>query len=316
MNRLINSALTLALLVTTSCSIHSESVSDNVEKVDIRVEGFNTEVQTKGSIIIDKGYKFIWEDTDEVGIFPNMGGYQLGFSLEGQGGKENGSFDGGGWGLRSDAKYSTYYPFNFENRDPKHIPISYLGQCQKGIDNAEHLGDYYFCATVPTAAENGSVSFLLRNLNGLIQFNVTVPDVATYTEMSLVTDANLFPVEGYYNLMELNDTDLSKETYSAITPTKMSSRITLKLEGVTTTSEDQVIKAYMLTSPFDITGHAYKLVLKNSEGGFYTADLSTKSHYVRRKGNRSVTATVKASEGYNIGVDEWGNGGSIDGDAE
>ena len=76
MNRLINSALTLALLVTTSCSIHSESVSDNVEKVDIRVEGFNTEVQTKGSIIIDKGYKFIWEDTDEVGIFGTLANFR------------------------------------------------------------------------------------------------------------------------------------------------------------------------------------------------------------------------------------------------
>ncbi len=316
MSKLIDSALIMALLITVACSEQSDPVSENVEKINISVEGLMPETETKGSVVIDNGYKFIWQDTDEVGIFPDMGGYQLGFSLEGQGGQEIGRFDGGGWELRSDAKYSTYYPFVFDNRDPKHIPVSYLGQCQKGIDNTSHLGDYYFCATVPTAAENGGVSFFLNNLNGLIQFNVTVPDIATYTEIALVADANLFPVEGYYDLKNLNKTDLAKDTYSAIIPTKKSSRLTLALDGVTTTSENQVIKAYMMTAPFDVTGHVYKLFLKNSDGGFYSADLATKSHYVRRKGNRSVTATVKASDGYNVGIDDWGDGGGFGGDAE
>ena len=301
----------VVFLAFQSCSETSVEQED-VTKISIGIEALDRESDTRASIDMSGTPEFYWQDTDEVGIFPDLGGYQLGFSLEGQGGKKVGVFDGGGWALRSDAKYSTYYPFNFDNKTPKRIPVSYLDQTQKDNADASHLGNWYFCASEPTAAENGVISFNLHNIGSLIWFSVTMPEPGTYTEISLVTDQTLFTTEGWYSLKDIT----SDNTSNVLTATRKSSRITLALNGIATTAAGQVVNAYMMAAPFDLTGHAYKLYVKSSDGLFYSADLASKNHILPRNAARKITATVKASDGYNIGIDDWGTGGSIGGDAE
>lgn len=292
--------LPLALLVAASCSNEQIDHSD-VYSVSIDTRPFNYECddETKASIVLESGSpQFYWQDTDEVGIFPNMGGYQLGFSLAGQGGQKKASFNGGGWALRSDAAYSTYYPFGFDNKNPRVIPVSFLGQKQNGNRNMEHLGPYYFSASEPTSAVDGSVSFVLDNVASIIQFSLTLPDAKSYSEIILATDADLFTTSGTYNLQ---DFDLS------LTPKKRTDKITLALENVTTTSPNQTVVAYMMVAPFDLTGHSYKVYVKATDGLFYSADLASKNHVLPRATARGITATVALSDGYNMGIGDWEN---------
>lgn len=305
-----------ALLVCAACT--ETQNSEDVSHVSISVEQMIAEdASTKATIVVEnKAPQFYWQDTDEVGIFPDKGGYQLGFSLEGQGGKKTGTFDGGGWAMRSDAKYSTYYPFNFDNRSSSRIPVSYLGQKQTGDNNMNHIGNYWFCAATPTASENGRLDFFLKNIGCFVMFKITLPDAGTFTEISLVTDDVLFTAEGFYNLKTLTPEKFQNADFNALTPTKMSSRMTLELEGVTTTAADQTITAYMMAAPFNVTDHRYKLYVKSAEGLYYSADLSAKNHRLNRNESRGITVTVKSSDGYNIGINDWGTNGSVSGDAE
>ena len=314
MRRTIAMLCVPALLVCAACT--ETQNSEDVSHVSISVEQVIAEdASTKATIVMEKAPQFYWQDTDEVGIFPDKGGYQLGFSLEGQGGKKTGMFDGGGWAMRSDAKYSTYYPFDFDNRSSSHIPVSYLGQKQTGDNNMNHIGDYWFCAATPTASENGRLDFFLKNIGCLVIFKITLPDAGTYTEISLVTDDDLFTTEGFYNLKTLTPEKFQNPDFNALTPTKMSSRMTLELEGVTTTAADQTISAYMMAAPFNVTDHRYKLYVKSAKGLYYSADLSANKHYVKRNQSRLIPVTVKSSDGYNIGVNDWGTGDSVGGDA-
>lgn len=292
------------LILCASCA---KNDTEDVGSVTFEIEDLEYDVDTKASIALENNtFQFYWLDTDEVGIFPNQGGYQLGFSLNGQGGRKTAEFNGGGWALRTDAAYSTYYPFRFENKDPERIPISYLNQKQNGDNSISHIGPYFYCATEPTSAVDGKVTFVLNNIGAVVWFVITVPDAATYTEISLVTDDNLFTSSGYY---DLKNYDLS------VIPTKTEKKVSLALDNVTTTSSNQVINAYMMVAPFDLTDHSYKLFVKTNTGIYYSADLAQKNHVLNRNGARKVTATVEMSDGYNMGIGDWGNGGNIGGDA-
>lgn len=308
MKKIANYTGLLVALFGTSCTSLMTPDQFEVTDVNIRVEDFEYEPDTKASIALeDNSFQFYWLDSDEVGIFPNKGGYQLGFSLQGQGGKKTASFNGGGWALKIGTAYSTYYPFRFENRDPESIPVSYLGQKQTGNNSLSHIGPYFYCATEPTEAIDGTVVFVLNNIGAVVWFALTVPDPGTYTEVALVTDEKLFTTDGSY---DLKNYDLS------IVPTKRDKKMTLALDNVKTTSENEVINAYMMVAPFDLTGHSYKVYLRSSAGIYYSADLASKSHVLNRNGARKVSATVELSDGYNMGIGDWGDGGNVGGDAQ
>ena len=200
MRRTIAMLCVLALLVCAACT--ETQNSEDVSHVSISVEQVIAEdASTKATIVMEKAPQFYWQDTDEVGIFPDKGGYQLGFSLEGQGGKKTGTFDGGGWAMRSDAKYSTYYPFDFDNRSSSHIPVSYLGQKQTGDNNMNHIGDYWFCAATPTASENGKIygidmeiaaGFAKENNYKLVIKNIDFDAIESQVGKYVVFDVNSF----------------------------------------------------------------------------------------------------------------------------
>lgn len=308
MNKKVLLAMTL-MVSLWGCSSIELAPDDAVEHVSMQMAPFVSEDNTRASITIEGSTRHIaWEDTDEVGIFPDAGGYQLGFSLEGQGGKTNADFDGGGWALLTTAKYAAYFPFRFENRDRSRIPVSYAGQVQTGEFNTSHLGPYTFCASTPTPCVNGRVSFTLDQIGTLVWFKLTMPAAATYKEVSLVTDDKLFVVSGTYSLVE-------GSTYE-ITPTSTAKAVKVELKNVTTTAPNQVINVFMMTAPTNLTGHSYKVYVKSSDGLFYSADLADKNHEFKKGAAKSITASPVLSDGYNVGIGDWGEGFSEEGDAQ
>ena len=75
---------------------------------------------------------FAWEENDMIGIYPNKGS-QIYFTIEDGAGSSSATFDGGGWALKQNASYVSYYPFVadfFLSRDE--IPVSFAGDTSCG----------------------------------------------------------------------------------------------------------------------------------------------------------------------------------------
>ena len=195
---------------------------------------------------------FAWEENDMIGIYPNKGS-QIYFTIEDGAGSSSATFDGGGWALKQNASYVSYYPFVadfFLSRDE--IPVSFAGQKQVGIESPFN-GARYFLATEPTSSENGVLRFSYKTLNTIINVNATLP-AGTYTKMSLTVEEPLFVEEGTYSLDD-----------RAIVGTKFTNTLEIELENVVLT-EQATIPIYIMSAPVDLKGKEVTVRIISSEG--------------------------------------------------
>ena len=202
--------------------VNSLCDGDLVEKVIFEVlpikDGDNPE--TKASAVPDGGtVSFAWEENDMIGIYPNKGS-QIYFTIEDGAGSSSASFDGGGWALKQNASYVSYYPFVADYfLDRTKIPVSFAGQKQVGIESPFN-GARYFLATEATSSENGVLRFSYKTLNTIINVNATLP-AGIYTKMSLTIEEPLFVEEGTYSLDD-----------RVIVGTKFTNTLEIELEDV------------------------------------------------------------------------------------
>ena len=76
--------------------------------------------------------RYLWAEKDSVGIFPELGS-QIYFSMAEGVGQSVATFDGGGWALKRNSAYYSYYPFVADYYIEKEaIPVCFLGQEQVG----------------------------------------------------------------------------------------------------------------------------------------------------------------------------------------
>ena len=238
--------------------VNSLSDGDLVEKVIFEVlpikDGDNLE--TRASAVPDGGtVSFAWEENDKIGIYPNKGS-QIYFTIEDGAGSSSATFDGGGWALKQNASYVSYYPFVadfFLSRDE--IPVSFVGQKQIGTSSPFH-GARYYLATEPTSSENGVLRFSYKTLNTIINVNATLP-AGTYTKMSLTIEEPLFVEEGTYSLDD-----------RTIVGTKFTNTLEIELEDVVLT-EDSTIPIYIMSAPVDLKDKEVTVRIISSDGQQY-----------------------------------------------
>ena len=216
---------------------------DLVEKVIFEVlpvkDGDDPE--TKASAVPNGGtVGFVWEATDTVGIYPDKGS-QVYFNIEDGVGTSSVSFTGGGWALKQNSTYTSYYPFVgdiYLKRDK--IPVSFAGQKQIGT-TSPFVGARYYLATEASTSEHGVLRFSYSTLNTIINVNATLP-AGTYTKMSLTIEEPLFIEEGTYSLDERE-----------IVGTKFTNTLEIELEDVVLT-EEATIPVYIMSAPVDLKG--------------------------------------------------------------
>ena len=127
----------LALVAMVACTELevSEEANDSInngilQELSITGKDFQFEEVTRSSVTIgESGASFTWDEDDVIGIFPDKGD-QVSFAMDEGAGTQTATFSGGGWALKSSAKYAAYYPHVYENRDMTKIPVSYVGQTQ------------------------------------------------------------------------------------------------------------------------------------------------------------------------------------------
>ena len=238
--------------------VNSLSDGDLVEKVIFEVlpiqEGDDPE--TKASAVPNGGsVGFVWEATDTVGIYPDKGS-QVYFNIEDGIGTNSVSFNGGGWALKQNSTYTSYYPFVgdiYLKRDK--IPVSFAGQKQIGT-TSPFVGARYYLATGASTSENGVLRFSYNTLNTIINVNATLP-VGTYTKMSLTIEEPLFVEEGTYSLED-----------RVIVGTKFTNTLEIDLEDVILT-EESTIPIYIMSAPVNLKGKEVTVRIISSEGQYF-----------------------------------------------
>ena len=222
-----------------------------LQELSITGKDFQFENETRSSVTIgESGASFTWDEDDVIGIFPDKGD-QVSFAMEQGAGTQTATFTGGGWALKSSAKYAAYYPHVYENRDLTKIPVSYVGQAQNGNANTDHIGAYDFMAAGVSTPENGAVAFDMQHLGCLVQLTITVPEPSMLTKVVLNSSTEF---------TETGTIDLTSET-PAITTENKSNAIEIALYDVVTTEANENITVYFMTAPINLSNEELTAII-------------------------------------------------------
>lgn len=264
-----------------------------IDKITISIQDYRYENETRGITYTGDSTPFAWTEKDTVGIYPDRGD-QMAFSMAAGVGTNTANIDGGAWGLKSDAWYAAYSPFNRKNffNDREHIQLDYIGQVETGIANADHLGAYDFQAANDTRrSEEGTLNFMLERLNCILILRLTVPQPGTYSEIRLTADDEVFTTQAQLAL--------GKEY--VYTPIKKQKTLSLGLKDVTTTTSNQVADFLIMMAPVDLTGKTYTVSLIGANGYVYKGTKTPTKAYEAGAATRTAI-TLKLDEGSNIGM--------------
>lgn len=263
----------LSLIVyacSSDCQLQelSNVVNDEITKMTAILPNWNIEEGYSRTSITTGSYPTapnpVWVTGDSIGIYPDEGD-QLSFRIP-QGGSKTCIFDGGGWAMKSSSSYTAYSPFNriYYYKEKDALPISMLGQKQKGNDNSEHLGAYDIQIAKGDKPVQGSLDFQFERKVALVRMELKAPKAATWVSVSLESDA-LFTTEASMDLSLTTPTIETKKTANTMT---------LTFSEVKTTSDNLNIIAYMMLLPVNLTGKTLAVKLADNEGNVYTANAS------------------------------------------
>ena len=227
---------------------------------------------------------YLWSEKDTVGIFPDKGS-QIYFSMADGVGTSKVSFDGGGWALKKNSSYYSYFPFvpDFYIRKDA-IPINFEGQSQLGNadPNVADVGRYcYMAAAGDSDPGTGNLTFKYERLGVISRFQIPV-DADTYTSLTIRPGSSVLAYKGTYNATEIDQT-IHNASYS--------DELSLALEEVTFT-EPAVLVAFMMLPPFDIKGKQLTVDLTKSDGTVVTSSAFGKNYALGTAQGSSMNFSV------------------------
>lgn len=250
--------------------------------------------QTKNEAIITNKVSFVWSEEDVVGIFPDTGS-QIYFSMASGAGQTSAEFDGGGWALKKNAEYFSYFPFIPDFYiDKTSVPISFSGQSQKGNADPAHayLGNYCYMVAKGTADEaTGSLYFNYERIGTLFRFILPVQP-GNYKSLSVYIDDSLIAESGTFNAVDI-DANINDPVYT--------DRMTITLEDLSFTESGELV-AFMMISPFDILGKGQLNIELEKEDGTVVKSSAVGKTYKRGSTygiapNFTITPSVFAVSG-------------------
>lgn len=288
-----------------------EITDGEVKSVEFVIPGFVEEdgggIQTK-TTLTSSG--FAWAEKDTVGIFPSKGN-QIYYEMSSGAGSSSAEFDGGGWALKDEHLYSSYYPLqgNFY-LDRKAIPVTYDTEVtQVGNNNSDHLGANAFMFAPETKLSNGKVTFKFWQLGSVLKPRVTLP-AGTYTKLVLSTDEPIFVVSGKYDLTTGVDATSSTATYPEFVPVivpeagGLTNKLTINLENVTFSSETELI-AYIMAAPVDVSNIPITVTIYCGDSPKYRYEFVRTSSFVAqtnhniRPNEKGLMSVANTSESAN-----------------
>lgn len=272
-------------------NIQTINDGDAINKICITGKDFQIDDDTRSSVTIgESGASFAWDEDDVIGIFPDKGD-QVSFAMEQGAGTQTATFSGGGWALKSSAKYAAYYPHVYENRDMTAIPVSYVGQTQNGNANTDHVGAYDFMATSVATPSNGAVAFDMQHLGCLVQLTITIPEPSVLRKV--VLDSSL-------KFTETATVDLTALT-PVITSVTQSNTFEIALNNIATTKANENVTIYLMIAPVDLTDSKLTATIHFADETSYKIKVAGAN--LRAGKAYKLTAVVKTLNDY---IDEYG----------
>ena len=300
--------LGLLLSVTFSCN---EKMTSNEEGTDSIASGEYDKVtmvipplsfdddgpMTK--VDFDLGtLKYLWAEKDSVGIFPELGS-QIYFSMAEGMGQSVATFDGGGWALRRNSAYYSYFPFVADYYiDKEAIPVCFLGQEQVGNGNLNNanLGKNCFMVAKGVADENtGNLMFTYERLQMPFLFTIPV-DAGTYISLDVLAGSNVIATSGTMNAISLD-----KVIHNAV----YDDHLSIALKEISFDDPATLI-VIALFPPFDIYGKQLTLNLTKSDGQIVTSSVFGKTYALGKAYKNTPNLSV-----YPIVAELPGDGGSF-----
>ena len=297
------SFLPLALLVLlagcTSETFNTESLDNEfVSHVTITASDFVIDNATRTSLeLTSSGLSFTWAESDVVGIYPNTGD-QVSFPMTKGAGTKTANFDGGGWALKGNYTYAAYYPYSVDNttygRSYTALPISYKGQKQTANNSTAGLGAYDYMVATASTPESGNVTFNFQHIGSVLYLQLTTPDAATFTKLTLSAETPIFTTEATVNISD-----------ATLTTVAIAKAITLDLDDIAVEAGG-TLYAWLLIAPTNANGKTLTATLTTSESNTYTVELAGKNYLTGKayqlKGTLSESGT--GGTGEDIG---WGD---------
>lgn len=302
----------LILAISACIKVEASQNEDNIESVEtIKSITYSIDKYTFGEdtpqtkTILDTDNSILWSAGDTVGIYPNQGA-QVYFTLE-SGGASQASFDGGGWAFKAGSTYSAYYPFIGNiYLDRTNIPVCFTGQKQTGTAGVDHLGSHLYMYTEPSSVSTGVLNFQFKHLPCIIRVTATLP-AGTYTKLAITAPSALFVKEGHYNLSAGS---------CSIVGDEYSTQIQIDLTGVTLTEQTQ-FKIYLTSAPVDLKGKEITVSVLDSQKKELQCKKTPSYTYTAGKiWGLTCISWTEVPQSMGMIIADWGNGGSIGGDAE
>ena len=221
---------------------------------------------TRSTIIeeSENNYQLVWAETDTIGIFPSTG-MQVAFPMASSAGTKSASFDGGGWGLKTNATYSAYYPLIGQfYLDRTKIPMIISTQVQNGNGSNAHIGKYDYMAAVNSVVnEQGGVDFNFNHLVSILHMQIKMPKGGNYSYVAVETSGK-FTTEATINLSD-----------GTVTPTKQSPIQIMRLENVEldNNEEDPILEVWMVIHPVDLSDKMLYTKVYDEDNNCYTTTM-------------------------------------------
>lgn len=267
----------MVLVAVCSCNnnetIVEEQLGKSLEHVSLGVSNLSFDEdwqksQTRSGIEIGpSGINFSWGADDIVGMFPDKGAPAY-FEMTSQQGESVAEFDGGGWALKSASKYAVYYPYSYEHRVKEDIPFHYTGQRQVGKNQYEHLNQFQFLAAGSVEPVAGACNYSMDRIEAVVWFQLTLPMAASYDKLTIrLKDGTPIVIS-----VKLNIAD---EEY-VISPDQTSRYLSMDLEDIITTSENEVVSFYIMMPPQNMAGKKLIVSVNTEDGDCCMAEIDGK----------------------------------------
>lgn len=238
--------LSATLLGLAACSSDPELEQKNDGKTTITCS-FDEFISPSTRTDVNPANKFAitWADGDIIGIFPREGFQEPFLIPKDQVGKSSATFDGGYWEVKNGMNYNAYYPFdkaNFQSDKSKTaIPVTYLGQKQKGTTCSAGAFDYTYSDW--TTAEDGNVNFKFHHIGAIYVLSLKIPATKTYTSLTIQANSSVIPTTGTYDLTAEKPAFVAKTTATSLT---------LNLEDFSGTANETAV-FYLMLPPTDLS---------------------------------------------------------------
>lgn len=270
--------LPIALVAICSCNnsetVLEEQLGKSLEHVSLGVSDLSFDEDwkispTRSAIDIGpSGISFSWSEDDIVGMFPDKGAPAY-FEMASHQGESVAEFDGGGWALKSASKYAVYYPYSYEHRVKENIPFQYTGQRQIGKNQYSHLNKFQFLASGAVEPVAGACNYSMDRIEAVVWFQLTLPMAASYNKLTIrLKDGTPIVISSILNIAD--------EDY-VITPDKTNRYLSMDLENITTTSENEVVNFYIMLPPQNMAGKKLIVSVNTVDGDCCMAEIDGKN---------------------------------------